>query len=82
MLLEDVVIELDVLHVHAMHDAVRRARDGTHDLVDQLRVVVDHFLEIVAREAQHLAVSKCPESHGMLMPVDEAELAREIALPQ
>ena len=50
VLLEDVVGEFDELGIHAVHDAVRRARHGTHYLVDEPRVRLEDALEGFAIE--------------------------------
>ena len=41
MLLEDVVAELDELVVHLVHDAMRGPGHGPHDLVHEMRVLLE-----------------------------------------
>lgn len=82
VLLENIVVEFDELGIHAMDDAVSRSRDGPHHFVDELRILVDDFLEIVPFQAQDMARTKRTQPDRVLMAIDEAEFAGEVALAE
>ena len=82
VLLEDVVVQLDELRIHSVNDAMCRSRDGAHDFVDQLRMPVDYFLEIIAPQTKHMTGAKGSQTHRVLMTVDEAQFAGQVPFSQ
>jgi hypothetical protein len=60
VLFENVVAQFDKLEVHAVYDPVRRPRYRPHDLVYQLRVHIDYFLELIPGNAQDNAITQGP----------------------
>ena len=82
MLLEDVVREFDELGVHAVHDAVGRARHDAHDLVDELRMRFDDPLEGFAGQRHDVRIGEGSQPDGVRGPVDEAQLTGQLAVTQ
>ena len=65
VLMRDVIVQFHELQIHAPQYGVDGADDGPHDLIDQLRILVQKAFEVLALKTEHLGVAQGPDCRAV-----------------